>query len=77
MKNSNTPLATQEPIRLLTIGDLSELLNIGLRTVARMRSDGRIPKPVRIGGSVRWRSDVISAWFEANCPDCRKKGGAA
>ena len=77
------PSATHEIqlTKLLTIRQLSEVLNVGVRALARLQSSGKMPKPVRIGGSVRHRAEVVQEWLEAGCPDCRKgwkpKGGAA
>jgi predicted DNA-binding transcriptional regulator AlpA len=34
-----------------------------------MDAAGRLPAPVRIGGSVRWRLDEIRAWLDAGAPD--------
>ena len=29
----------------------------------------KLPRPVRIGGAVRWRVEEISAWLASDCPD--------
>ena len=63
--------------KLLSVAQVSELLGVTTRTVWRMRDYGAIPAPVRMGGSVRWRSDEIEAWIKANCPHCRKTGWRA
>jgi predicted DNA-binding transcriptional regulator AlpA len=34
-----------------------------------LRSSGRLPKPVNIGGSVRWRASDIEKWIDWGCPD--------
>lgn len=47
---------------------LAELLAVSLRTVRRLDSAGKLPRPVRIGGAVRWRLDEITAWLAADCP---------
>lgn len=48
---------------------LAAMLGISLRQVWRLNSTGKLPKPVRLGGSVRWRRDEIIAWLGQNCPD--------
>jgi predicted DNA-binding transcriptional regulator AlpA len=48
---------------------LAALLDLSLRTVRRLDSSGKLPRPVRIGGAVRWRLNEIEAWLEAGCPD--------
>ena len=53
---------------LLKAADVAERLSVSPRTVARLNSSGRMPPPVRVGGSVRWRESDISQWIELNCP---------
>ena len=49
--------------------ELADLLGISMRQVWRLNSAGKLPRPVRIGGSVRWKRQEIMDWFEAGCPD--------
>jgi prophage regulatory protein len=49
--------------------ELSEMLNVSLRQVWRLSSAGKLPKPIRLGGSVRWNRQEVTDWFEAGCPD--------
>ncbi len=55
--------------QLLTAKDAAKLCRLSKRSWFRLSSAGRIPKPVRIGGSVRWRQSDIELWFSMNCPD--------
>lgn len=49
---------------------LSQLLGVSLRQVWRLNATGKLPRPVRIGGSVRWNRAEMIRWFsEAGCPD--------
>jgi prophage regulatory protein len=48
---------------------LAVTLGLSVRTVRRLDSSGKIPRPVRIGGAVRWRTEEIANWLEAGCPD--------
>jgi prophage regulatory protein len=49
---------------------LSQLLGVSLRQVWRLNATGKLPRPVRIGGSVRWNRAEVIRWFsEAGCPD--------
>jgi len=48
---------------------LAEMLGLSVRTVRRLDCSGKLPRPVRIGGAVRWRRDEIDAWLAAGCPD--------
>ena len=60
---------THELPSLLTAPQIAELLQLSTRTVWRLRSAGKLPNPVEIGGSVRWNRDEIQRWITAGCPD--------
>jgi len=53
---------------LLTANEFAQLLGIGRSTLMRYQSSGKIPLPVRIGGSTRWRRKEIEEWVDAGCP---------
>ena len=55
--------------RLLTAKQLATVLAISIRTVWRLDAAGRLPRPIRLGGSVRWRGSEIDRWLRAGCPD--------
>ena len=55
-------------VRLLTAKDAGKLCRLSKRSWFRFNSCGRIPEPVRIGGSVRWRHSDIQKWLEWDCP---------
>ena len=57
---SETPL-------LITASKLAALLEISTRTLWRLRSAGRLPEPVRLGGAVRWRREDIQNWIAGGC----------
>ena len=46
----------------------ARLLGISERHLWALHSSGRLPTPVRLGRSVRWRRDELLAWLEAGCP---------
>lgn len=56
---------------LLKIGDVARLLQMGERSVWRLRDGGGMPPPLRIGRALRWRRDEIEAWIGRGCPSCR------
>lgn len=49
-------------------GKVAELLAISKRHVLAMDSKGLIPRPIRIGVSVRWNLDELEAWRHAGGP---------
>ena len=53
---------------LIDIRKLAVLLNRSVASQERDQSAGRLPKPVRLGGSRQWRRAEIVAWVEAGCP---------
>ena len=58
---------TIEPL-LLTANEAAVLLGISRSNLYRLNSSGRLPLPVRLGASVRWRRDELAAWVDAGCP---------
>lgn len=65
--SAQTPPVAHEPL-LIPVEQVAEMLNLSTRTVWRMLAAGRIPEPVRIGGSVRWHLDRVRQWVDAGCP---------
>lgn len=63
-RDLNTALA-------ISARELAEMLRVSLRQVWRLSSAGKLPKPLKIGGSVRWDHDEILRWFREGCPDRR------
>jgi prophage regulatory protein len=57
------------PTQLLTASTLGHMLSLSKRQVFRLNSSGKIPKPVRIGGAVRWSAAGIADWLAAGAPD--------
>lgn len=52
---------------LLTVRNLAALLKVSTRQVWKMTSAGRLPEPVRLGRSVRWRAGDIDEWVRLGC----------
>jgi excisionase family DNA binding protein len=57
---------------LISAGQLAGMLNVTRRALWRLRSSGRLPRPVTLGRSVRWNRDEIRGWVEQGCPDPRR-----
>jgi predicted DNA-binding transcriptional regulator AlpA len=58
------PQSRENPSRqglepLLTVADLERLFQVHRRTIIRMCQGGKLPQPLKIGGSNRWRVDDI------------------
>jgi len=53
---------------LITALEFSRLLQVSTRTLWRLRSAGKLPEPVRLGGLVRWRLAEVKKWIAEGCP---------
>jgi predicted DNA-binding transcriptional regulator AlpA len=68
MANQERETAIASEQLLITASDLARLLHVSCRTLWRLNSAGRVPVPVRFGGTVRWRMDEIRKWIADGCP---------
>ncbi len=61
---------------LWTVNDLAKALQISTRCVWRLKSSGKLPQPVVVGGSIRWKRDEVHDWVKRGCPaiEVRRKG---
>jgi predicted DNA-binding transcriptional regulator AlpA len=53
---------------LIDIEELSALLNRSVASLERDQAAGRVPAPVYVGSSKRWRRAEVEAWVAAGCP---------
>lgn len=53
---------------LIDIKELAVLLRRSEASLERDQAAGRLPRPVRLGGSRRWRRTEVEAWVAAGCP---------
>ena len=53
---------------LLAADEVAAMLGVSERTLWRLLSAGKVPKPVRFGRSTRWREAEVKAWIERGCP---------
>ena len=60
---------TKNEIQLLTAKQLGARLSLSKRQVFRLNSYGKLPAPIRIGGSVRWAESTIAEWLKCGAPD--------
>lgn len=57
---------------LIPAAEVTRLLDVSRRALWRLKASGRLPRPLRIGRSVRWRREEIRLWIAAGCPDPRR-----
>jgi excisionase family DNA binding protein len=49
--------------------EAAKLLDISKRHFASLHAQGRIPKPISLGRSVRWSVDELREWLAAGAPE--------
>lgn len=65
-----------ESARLLDVVAVAAMLDVSSRHVYRLADAGRMPRPVNLGGAVRWDRDAIKSWIDSGCQavDSRQGG---
>lgn len=53
---------------LLTIREVARMLSVSERHVRALHSSGGLPRPIRLGRSVRWDREELVAWIQAGAP---------
>ena len=53
---------------LLSAAQAASLCGVGRSTWWRLHASGRVPSPVKLGSSTRWKAAEIRAWVDAGCP---------
>jgi len=61
----------EENLRLLTAKELADILSTSVRSVWRYRASGKLPQPMMVGSSCRWRQSDIHQWLNLDCPDMK------
>lgn len=61
MPNSNHDI----PFRYVTVKELETVTNKSRSSIYRDVAKGALPPPIKIGGSVRWRSDQLVEFFDS------------
>lgn len=54
---------------LIDIRRMAALLARSVASLERDQAAGRLPAPVYVGGSRRWRRAEVEDWVRAGCPD--------
>lgn len=78
---TNDSLSVRPPestARMLDVRRVAAMLECSTRHVYRLSDADKMPRPIHLGGLVRWRADEIDEWIAAGCPAVRtaSKGGA-
>lgn len=62
------PADDTEVSLLIDVNVLAVLLDRSVASLERDQAAGRLPDPVRLGGSKKWRRAEIEEWVAAGCP---------
>ena len=66
-RKSTVGSSTGVPI-LLDAEEVGLILNLSRATVYRLNAEGRLPRPVHLGRSTRWRREELVQWVQIGCP---------
>jgi prophage regulatory protein len=58
--------------RLLNVDDVAAMLGVSGRHVYRLADAGKMPRPFKLGGAVRWDRLAIADWIASGCPQVSK-----
>jgi predicted DNA-binding transcriptional regulator AlpA len=73
LKKGTNTLETQDrpTAMLISAAELAGLMNVSERTLWRLLSADKVPKPVRFGRNTRWRLAEVRDWIDRGCPSPR------
>lgn len=77
MTVTNEREVSRDGAELLPIGQVAKMVALSRRTISRLADAGKLPPPLRIGGSLRWRLADVRQWIAAGCPATRNISGGA
>ncbi|MHB1157128.1 MAG: helix-turn-helix transcriptional regulator [Phycisphaerales bacterium] len=69
--SSDGQLATAKQL-LIDGRQAAAMFGVSRAHLYRMMDRGAFPKPLRLGGAVRWRVDELRAWIDAGMPDRKR-----
>jgi len=58
---------------LIDVRAVAAILGCSPRHVYRLSDSGRMPRPLRLGGLVRWNLLDIEKWIDSGCPQIGHK----
>lgn len=61
-------------MELYTDVEIAELIKVSRRQIWKLLAMGRLPEPIRISRSVRWRRTDIDNWIENGCRPPQREG---
>jgi predicted DNA-binding transcriptional regulator AlpA len=74
MQTTQTP---NELAQMLDVAAVALMLGVSGRHVFRLADAGRMPRPIKLGGAVRWSRMAILDWIANGCPSIDSRQGGA
>jgi len=56
----------------MTAKESAQLCRLSKRSWFRLHACRKVPAPILIGASLRWRKEFVERWIEMSCPDRRE-----
>ena len=69
----STKSAPEVIAELTDVASVAKLCGCSARTIRRLADAGRMPKPIKLSGLVRWRRAEVLDWISAGCPAVQPK----
>ena len=64
--------AAIEPL-LIDVTRVANLCSCSVRHIYRLADSGKMPRPIKLGGLVRWDREDIVRWVADGCPPVAQK----
>jgi excisionase family DNA binding protein len=65
------PAEPKPAAALLSVEGVASTMDVSTSHVYRLADGGRMPRPVKVGGLVRWVRSDLEAWIAAGCKPVR------
>jgi excisionase family DNA binding protein len=76
IESNQAPAMNTGDRRLVAVGEVARRLSISIRQTWKLVAAGKLPAPIRLGRSVRWRAAELDSWIGAGCPEVGRESGA-
>ena len=76
-RRDGPPPAATADLALLTVGDVARLLKLSQRQIWKLAKAKRLPAPLKLGRSVRWRTVDLARFLEVGADPAKYNGGPA
>lgn len=64
---SKTQTRAAEVAKLIDVEAVAGMLGVSSRHVYRLSDAGKMPRPFKLGGAVRWNRQTIVDWINGGC----------